>query len=122
MATATNAKILFVDDDPNILAAMQRNLRKRFTLDTVTGPDEALHTLKTKGPYAVIVADMSMPIMNGAELLEEVRLSSPDTVRIMLTGNADQRTATEAVNRGNVFRFLSKPCAPETIIAVLYTP
>jgi response regulator RpfG family c-di-GMP phosphodiesterase len=64
---------------------------------------------------------MSMPIMNGAELLEEVRLSSPDTVRIMLTGNADQRTATEAVNRGNVFRFLSKPCAPETIIAVLDT-
>lgn len=121
MITETTLKILFVDDDLNVLAAMQRNLRKRFNLDIAAGPDEALQMLKTKGPYAVIVADMSMPVMNGVELLEEVRSISPDTVRIMLTGNADQRTATEAVNRGNVFRFLSKPCPPETLTGMLDT-
>ncbi|MBK9992099.1 MAG: response regulator [Verrucomicrobia bacterium] len=121
MSTETISKILFVDDDTNVLAAMQRNLRKHFTLDIAAGPDEALQTLRTKGPYAVIVADMSMPIMNGAELLEAVRAFTPDTVRVMLTGNADQRTAVEAVNRGNVFRFLSKPCAPDTLIATLET-
>lgn len=121
MSTETTQKILFVDDDTNVLAAMQRNLRKHFTLDVAASPDEALQILKAKGPYAVIVADMSMPIMNGAELLEVVRASSPDTVRIMLTGNADQRTAVEAVNRGNVFRFLSKPCSPDTLIATMET-
>jgi response regulator RpfG family c-di-GMP phosphodiesterase len=121
MSDETTAKILFVDDDVNILAAMQRNLRKRFAFDTAAGPDEALQALKAAGPYAVIVADMSMPVMNGVELLEAVHASSPDTVRIMLTGNADQRTASEAVNRGNIFRFLSKPCPPETLIAALDT-
>ncbi len=121
MATETTLKILFVDDDPNILAAMQRNFRKQFTLDTAAGPDEALKALEANGPFAVIVADMSMPVMNGAELLELVRAKSPDTVRIMLTGNADQRTAAEAVNRGEVFRFLTKPCTPETMTAVLET-
>ena len=121
MSTETTSKILFVDDDVNILAAMQRNLRKLFTFDTAAGPDAALQALKTQGPYAVIVADMSMPVMNGAELLEAVRAISPDTVRIMLTGNADQRTAAEAVNRGNIFRFLSKPCPPEALIAALDT-
>lgn len=121
MPTDTNQKILFVDDDPNVLAAMQRNLRKRFSFDVAAGGNEALEIIKTGGPYAVIVADFSMPVMNGVELLEAVHVGWPDTVRIMLTGNADQRTAAEAVNRGNVFRFLSKPCSPEALTAALDT-
>jgi len=114
-------RILFVDDDRNLLAAMQRNLRKRFNFEIAAGGEEALQILKSKGPFAVVVADMSMPLMNGVELLEAVHAASPDTVRVMLTGNADQRTAAEAVNRGNVFRFLSKPCAPEELTATLDT-
>ncbi|MFT3780839.1 MAG: response regulator [Nibricoccus sp.] len=114
-------KILFVDDDPNVLAAIQRNLRKRFTLDFAASGTEALEMVRTQGPYAVIVADMSMPVMNGVDLLVAVRSSAPDTIRIMLTGNADQQTAVEAVNRGNVFRFLAKPCSPETLSAILDT-
>jgi response regulator RpfG family c-di-GMP phosphodiesterase len=121
MTTATNLKILFVDDDPNVLAAMQRNLRRRFVLEVAISGSEALEILRSQGPFAVIVADMSMPVMNGVELLEAVQVESPDTVRIMLTGNADQRTAAEAVNRGNVFRFLSKPCTPEALAAALDT-
>ncbi|MBK9992098.1 MAG: response regulator [Verrucomicrobia bacterium] len=108
-------KIIFVDDDPNLLAAMQRNLRKQFTFDTAPGGAEALHAIKTTGPYAVIVADMQMPEMNGVELLSKVCIASPDTVRVMLTGNADQLTATEAVNKGRIFSFLNKPCEPETL-------
>jgi response regulator RpfG family c-di-GMP phosphodiesterase len=109
------AKILFVDDDPNLLAALQRSLRKRFVFDTALGGVEALRLLETAGPYAVVIADMNMPVMNGIELLERVRRLAPDSIRLMLTGNADQHTAVEAVNRGAVFRFLSKPCPPEEL-------
>jgi len=114
-----NNKILFVDDDPNLLAALQRSLRRLFQFDTALGGPEALHTLDTQGPYAVIVADQSMPGMSGVELLEIVRQRAPDTVRVMLTGNADQQSAVDAVNRGAVFRFLNKPCPPEVLIPAL---
>jgi response regulator RpfG family c-di-GMP phosphodiesterase len=108
-------KILFVDDDPNLLAAMQRNLRKQFSFDTALGGEEALTLIKSSGPYALIVADMQMPGMDGVELLSKVRDLAPDTVRVMLTGNADQLTATNAVNKGRIFSFLNKPCEPETL-------
>lgn len=121
MPTENNQKILFVDDDTNLLSAMQRTLRKRFAIETAAGGNEALEVLKTKGPFAVIVADMTMPVMNGVELLEAVAELSPDTVRVMLTGNADQQTAADAVNRGAIFRFLSKPCAPDVLLAALDT-
>ncbi len=121
MPTENNQKILLVDDDPNVLAAMQRNLRRKYALDVATGGNEAMEILKTRGPYAVIVADMSMPVMNGVELLEAVRQAWPDTVRIMLTGNSDQQTAAEAVNRGQILRFLTKPCAPEFMAGALDT-
>ncbi len=112
-------KILFVDDDPNILAGFQRTLRKQFSFDMALGGVEALALLEKSGPYAVIVVDMRMPGMDGLELLERVREAAPDTVRLMLTGNADQQTAVEAVNRGQVFRFLNKPCGPEVLTPAL---
>ena len=114
-----NNQILFVDDDPNLLAALQRSLRRLFHFDTALGGPEALNTIATHGPYAVIVADQSMPGMSGVELLEIVRQRAPDTVRVMLTGNADQQAAVDAVNRGAVFRFLNKPCPPEVLIPAL---
>jgi response regulator RpfG family c-di-GMP phosphodiesterase len=116
---AEPARILFVDDDSNVLAAFQRGLRKTFTFDTAASGAEALALLKESGPYSVIVADMQMPGINGLELLAKTRECSPDTVRVMLTGNADQQTAVDAVNRGAVFRFLNKPCEPEELHATL---
>jgi len=77
------------------------------------GGAEALQAIADQGPYAVVVADMRMPGMNGVELLAEARNLSPHTVRMMLTGNADQQTALEAVNQGQIFRFMTKPCPPE---------
>lgn len=112
-------KILLVDDDPNILSAYTRNLRKRFQFDTAQGGAEALGAIRAKGPYAVILSDMRMPGMDGIQLLAEARTLAPDSVRIMLTGNADQETAIEAVNRGNIFRFLTKPCEPDALAVAL---
>ncbi len=114
-----NEKILCVDDEPNILEAYQRTLRKRFHIDVACGGEEALKAIAERGPYAVIVADMRMPGMNGVELLAQVKQIAPLTVRMMLTGNADQQTAIQAVNQGHIFRFLSKPCSPEDFASAL---
>jgi CheY-like chemotaxis protein len=112
-------KILCVDDEPHVLEAFQRQLRKRFDLDSAAGGPEALERIRSNGPYAVIVADMNMPGMNGVQLLAKVREAAPDTVRIMLTGVGDFQTALHAVNEGNVFRFIAKPCPAETLATAL---
>lgn len=104
-------KILFVDDELNILLALQRQLRKQFHMESALGAEKALATIARDGPYAVVVSDLQMPGMNGLEFLARVRESSPDTVRIMLTGQADLATAIAAVNQDNIFRFLTKPCS-----------
>lgn len=112
-------KILFVDDDPHILEAFKRSLRKQFDIDTAAGGKEGLRAISENGPYSIIVSDMQMPEMNGIEFLSKVKDKSPDSVRIMLTGNADMQTAIEAVNKGNIFRFLTKPCQQETFVTAL---
>ena len=108
-------KILWVDDDPNILEAYQRKLAKVVRVDTAEGGTQGLRYVMEKGPYAVVVADMQMPSMNGIEFLSRVKEIAPDTVRIMLTGNTDLRMAMQAVNTGSIFRFLSKPCPSDVI-------
>ena len=113
------SKILFVDDEPNVLEAYQRNLRKLYSIDTATGGEMALKMMSERGPYAVLVADMQMPGMNGVEFLIQSQRLAPDSVRLMLTGNADQRTAVEAVNKGHVYQFLNKPCPPDMLALAL---
>ncbi|NIA69314.1 response regulator [Pelagibius litoralis] len=108
-------KVLFVDDDPQILNGFKRGLRKRFDLKTAEGGAAGLDTLKQDGPFAVVVSDQQMPEMDGISFLRQVKQKSPLTVRMMLTGNADQQTAMDAVNEGHIFRFLTKPCAPEDL-------
>lgn len=111
----TSRKVLFVDDDSNLLAALNRRLRKQIDMELAVGPEQGLMIVEQSGPFAVVVADMQMPGMNGIEFLQQVKEMSPDTVRIMLTGNADMQTAIDAVNKGNIFRFLTKPCPYETM-------
>lgn len=111
-----NRKILLVDDEVNILNGLKRQLRKQFDISTATSGQEALQITEQGDSFAVIVSDMRMPGMNGIEVLERMQEISPDTTRVMLTGNADQQTAIDAVNEGNVFRFFSKPCDPEILI------
>jgi response regulator RpfG family c-di-GMP phosphodiesterase len=109
-------RVLFVDDDANILAAFERQLRKQFELVTARGGQEGLAAVADRGPFAVIISDMRMPEMDGVQFLTQVRTMAPDSVRMMLTGNADQATAIAAVNQGHIFRFLNKPC-PADILA-----
>jgi len=112
-------KILLVDDDINVLDGYQRSLRGEFHLETATGGNQALQLIAHKGPYAVVVSDMRMPSMDGIQLLAKVKTQTPDTVRIMLTGAGDLQTAVQAVNEGNIFRFLSKPCDKELMSKTL---
>ncbi len=117
--TAMRERILLVDDDSNVLDGYRRSLSREFVIETAVGPDEALPLIQKNGPYAVIVSDMRMPGMSGIELLSSVKASSPETVRIILTGNADMETAIGAINEGSIFRFLIKPCAREVMAKTL---
>lgn len=112
-------KILCVDDDSNILEGYKRQLRKEFELATAVGPEEGFRMVTEQGPFAVVVSDLQMPGMNGVEFLAKVRAHEPDTVRMLLTGNAELHAAIDAINQGNIFRFLTKPCAPEALAAAL---
>jgi serine phosphatase RsbU (regulator of sigma subunit) len=108
--------VLFVDDDPKILAAFQRQLRKKVVIETVESGAEGLEVLRRDGPFSLVVTDYCMPSMNGIEFLGRAREIAPETVRIMLTGSADLGAAIQAVNQGNIFRFLTKPCSPENLL------
>ncbi|MFK7820253.1 MAG: HD domain-containing phosphohydrolase [Planctomycetaceae bacterium] len=108
-------RILFVDDDPKVLSAIERQMGDDFDLETAAGPLEGIEAVKTDGPFAVVISDMRMPEMSGAEMLGKIRQIAPDTVRILLTGFADLASTIEAVNKGNIFRYLSKPCPMETL-------
>ena len=111
--------ILFVDDEENILAAFRRQLRKQFSLETAKSGQEGLEMLRTNGPFAVVVADLRMPGMDGIQFLTRVKEISPDTIRMMLTGHADLSTAIDAVNEGNIFRFLTKPCPVDALVKAI---
>lgn len=113
------APILLVDDDPNILSGYQRQLRKQYKITTALGPVEGLEAVESKGAFAVIVADMRMPVMDGIEFLSKVKEMVPDSVRMMLTGQSDQETASQAINEGNIFRFLTKPCPTDLLSQAL---
>ncbi|MBU3949475.1 MAG: response regulator [Proteobacteria bacterium] len=116
---AMDEAILVVDDDTNFLDAIRRQLRKEFNLATAQGPHEGLAAIRNNRPYSVIISDLQMPDMNGIEFLARVKEIVPDTVRIMLTGNADLNKTIRAVNEGNIFQFLTKPCSPDTLKNVI---
>jgi len=114
-------KILFVDDEPAVLEAYQRLLRREFDVSIALGGEQGLTSIRTNGPYAVVVSDMRMPGMNGAQFLSQVRQEVPDTVRMLLTGYTDLKAAMDAVNQGNIFRFLTKPCEKELLAKAIVT-
>jgi response regulator RpfG family c-di-GMP phosphodiesterase len=108
-------KILFVDDDKNLLASHERRLRRKYALETAPGGEEGLAMLAQRGPFALVVADRQMPGMDGTQFLALVKERTPDTVRMMLTGNVDLEAAIRTVNEGGLFRFLTKPCPPKDL-------
>lgn len=114
-----NGGILLVDDDLNLLAAMKRQLRGKFAIDTASSGEDAVAHIAAGNVPAVVVCDMRMGGMDGVTTLARIKELSPDTVRLMLTGNADMQTAVDAINTGSIFRFLTKPCPPEIMEAGL---
>lgn len=104
--------VLFVDDDPNLLQGLRRALRREaYEIVTADNPAAALRLLDTR-PIDVVVSDESMPGMSGTEFLARVRAEHPDTIRILLTGHATLKVAVRAINDGEVYRLLTKPCDP----------
>lgn len=112
-------RVLLVDDEPLVLEGLKRQLRKKVDIETATSGREALAIIERSEPFAVVVSDMRMPEMNGSQLLERVRKQSPDTVRMILSGQAEIESTIAAVNLGQIFRFLTKPCSTEALIAAL---
>jgi DNA-binding NtrC family response regulator len=102
-------RVLFVDDDTDVRAMVAAALADRFDLSMASGGVEALGVLET-GTYAMVLADLAMPGMNGIQLLTEVYKRWPETVRMVLTSSDDFTIAMEAVNDGHVYRFMQKPC------------
>ncbi len=107
--------VLFVDDEPRLLAGIKRRLSSHFNILTAESGPEGLALIAGHEEIAVIVADMQMPEMNGIELLKRVKAEAPRIRRIMLTGNSDEETAIAAVNEGQVLRFLRKPCDTDVL-------
>jgi response regulator RpfG family c-di-GMP phosphodiesterase len=110
-------RILVVDDDQRLLDGIMRMHRNRYDLRVACGGKAGLELIQREGPFAVVVSDYMMPGMDGIAFLTKVREIAPDTVRLMLTGNTELQAAIDAVNRGQVFRFLSKPCQDEVFAA-----
>ena len=108
-----------MDDEDSILRGFQLNLRNKFELHLAPDGQEGLDVFEREGGFAVVLSDMRMPRMNGAEMLAAIKKINPEVVTILLTGYTDFESAMAAVNEGNVFRMLSKPCPPETLIKVL---
>lgn len=112
-------KVLFVDDDELILSGFRRHLVGQYEVYTALGPERGLAELVENGPFAVVVSDLRMPVMDGIAFLSKVQDRCVDTVRVMLTGNADIEAAISAVNENNIFRFLTKPVDHDTLARAL---
>lgn len=108
--------ILFVDDEESILQGYRRIFHREFSVSTAVSGEQGLAAIRTAGPFSVVISDMRMPGMNGAEFLGKVRQMVPDTVRMLLTGYADLDAAIDAVNQGNIFRYLAKPCEKDVLV------
>jgi response regulator RpfG family c-di-GMP phosphodiesterase len=116
---ASRPRVLCVDDEPNVLDGLTLHLRRVYDVVTAAGGAAALDLIRAQGAPAVVVSDMRMPGMDGNALLGAVRRIAPDTVRLLLTGRADLDSAIAAINDGQVFRFLTKPCAPPELLAAV---
>ncbi len=113
-------RILCVDDEENILKALVRTLRRKYDVTTASSGREALAILaEVEEPFPVIITDMRMPEMNGVMFLEEAQKIHPDSVRILLTGFAELQSVIASINKGHVYRFLSKPCPVEALMAAI---
>ena len=110
--------VLFVDDDPNILKAIKRNLHGRYKVAVAETIDTATEYLDNHH-FPVVFSDMKMPSMNGADFLILVKEKNPDSIRVLLTGESNVNDAIKAINESDIYKILMKPCTPENLCSTI---
>lgn len=115
----SSMRILCVDDEANILSALRRLLRSQgFQILTAESAGAGLKLLE-ENPIELVISDMRMPEMNGAQFLEAVRTRWPDTVRLLLTGHSDVTDIIHAVNSGEIYRYITKPWSDHDLVLIV---
>ncbi|MEQ8858657.1 MAG: response regulator [Pseudomonadales bacterium] len=114
MEAARKANVMFVDDEPRVLSSMRALFRRDYNVHLANSGNEALALLESQD-MDVIVSDQRMPGMTGVDVLKACRQRAPRAMRILLTGYADKDAIAESINEGEVFRYLTKPCARDTL-------
>jgi response regulator RpfG family c-di-GMP phosphodiesterase len=112
-------RILCVDDDPGVLDGLSLHLGRRYQMFRAESGTQGLAVLHVERDIAVVISDMRMPLMDGATFLSKARKLTPDSVRLLLTGQTDIESAIAAVNEGQIFRFLTKPTPPNALLAAV---
>jgi response regulator RpfG family c-di-GMP phosphodiesterase len=111
-ATPRRPRILCVDDEQHVLDGLSRILRRSYEVEVARGGALAIYRLERRPYFEVVISDMRMPQVNGTKVLQAAREHMPDATRMLLTGQADVHDAAGAVNEGQIFRYLTKPCSP----------
>ncbi len=109
--------MLCVDDEPMVLEGLKDILGRSFDVSMATSAPDALEILRCEpDAFSIVISDMRMPVMGGADFLRAARTIAPDAVRLLLTGHADLQAAIKAVNGARLFRFLTKPCESQELL------
>jgi CheY-like chemotaxis protein len=118
MSRTTKPRVLCLDDEPQVLESLRDTLRRKFEVVVSTNGFEALRLLASD-PFDVVLTDMRMPLLSGARFLTLAREHAPDTVRVMLTGQSALPDAAAAINEGQIFQLLIKPCRTDDLVKAL---
>jgi DNA-binding NtrC family response regulator len=119
MTTSSRPRLLCVDDDASVLAALHRQLRHRYDVVLAHGAEEGLERLRDAGPFAVVMSDLHMPGLDGRAFLAEARTIAPRSVAVLMTGGAGADAGLGAGPGDLVFRSIAKPCLPHVLWASL---
>src|ERR1700761_74796 len=112
-------KILYIDDEPDNLVGFKASLRLQYHIFTAVNIPQALSVLENHPDIAVVFCDQRMPGKTGVEFFEEIRISHPKPVRILLTAYTDVESIINAINRGNIFRYVRKPWTEADIVSAI---
>ncbi len=114
-------KLMVVDDEPNNLDLLYRTFRRQFKVFRAENASLAMEILETEGEMAIIISDQSMPDMTGIQFLRKTKDSFPDTVRILLSGYAEEQinSGVDEIQQADIFKCVTKPCSPQELKDVL---
>jgi len=114
-------KLMVVDDEPNNLDLLYRTFRRQFKVFRAENASLAMEILEAEGEMAIIISDQSMPDMTGIQFLRKTKDSFPDTIRILLSGYAEEQINSEVdeIQQADIFKCVTKPCSPQELKDVL---